>query len=417
MSSAEETNRLLDGNDSGNETLTFNIGGVVFETYRSTIMQIQSGPLRDESFLKTIHRPGKNDYFVDRDPDAFKIVLNYLRTGQVFIPSNIDGPLVRNELLFWGLTPDLKVIVSGDVPLPCSTIGHLAGVTENRNMSPHTGTGNKIWNILSNPETSMWAKIYAGISYLLMFLSVVIFVAATTPYLQTVQTVETNTTVDRAYDKITEEPVVLFEATIISLVCCLFFTVEYILRLLYSPNRKNFILSFLGIIDFLAILPEWLFFIIENLVAVNKSLMFLRVLRIFRILRLLRIFKHFKVMLGTDVFVYTLKSCFGQLIFITFLSFILVVFWGTLVYTVEIPGDEYGTRFESIPGAFWWAVITMTTVGYGDMFPETTQGQIVASLCAACGPLIIGLLVAVLVNGMINSSRKIKILPKKMMFK
>ncbi|XP_060593836.1 potassium voltage-gated channel subfamily D member 2-like [Ruditapes philippinarum] len=234
-----------------------------------------------------------------------------------------------------------------------------------------------------------------------------IFVAATTPYLQTVSTVETSTTVDRGYNKVTKEPVVLFEATIISLVCCLFFTVEYILRLLYSPNRKNFILSFLGIIDFLAILPEWLSFVIELLVAENLSVFrVFCVLRIFRILRLLRIFKHFKLMLGTDVFVYTLKSCFGQLIFITFLSSILVVFWGTVIYSAEFPG--YETKYQSIPDAFWWAVITMTTVGYGDMFPVTTEGQIVASLCAACGPLIIGLLVAVLVNGMINSSRKLQ---------
>ncbi|XP_060593849.1 potassium voltage-gated channel protein Shaw-like [Ruditapes philippinarum] len=117
MSSAIESNRLLEGNDSGNETLTFNIGGVIFETYRSTIMRIKSGPLTDESFLEANHRPGKNDYFFDRDPDAFKIVLNFLRTGKVFIPSHIDGPLVRNELMFWGLTPDLEVMISGDISL------------------------------------------------------------------------------------------------------------------------------------------------------------------------------------------------------------------------------------------------------------------------------------------------------------
>ncbi|XP_060601075.1 potassium voltage-gated channel protein Shaw-like [Ruditapes philippinarum] len=137
VSSAAETNRLLEGNESGNETLTFNIGGVIFETYRSTIMRIQSGPLTDESFLEVNQRPGKNDYFFDRDPDAFKIVLNYLRTGKVFIPSHIDGPLVRNELLFWGLTPDLEVMISGDVSMPRSTIGHLASMIENRNVSPH----------------------------------------------------------------------------------------------------------------------------------------------------------------------------------------------------------------------------------------------------------------------------------------
>ena len=81
-----------------------------------------------------------------------------------------------------------------------------------------------------------------------------------------------------------------------------------------------------------------------------------------------------------------------------------MLFWGTLAYGMEF--DTAYSKYENIPAACWWAVITMTTVGYGDIFPITWQGKIVASLCAMSGLMVIGLLISIIVVSMIESSRK-----------
>lgn len=156
------------------------------------------------------------------------------------------------------------------------------------------------------------------------------------------------------------------------------FTFEYIARIIVSRNPKKYIFSFFGIIDFLSILPAY----ISLFVAGYHSLI---ILRSFRLLRVFRIFKLVRFVGEASTLSRALVASKAKItVFITAVA-IIVVIMGTIMYIVE--GAEHG--FTSIPRSIYWAIVTLTTVGYGDIAPATVLGQSLASLIMILGYAII----------------------------
>ncbi len=156
------------------------------------------------------------------------------------------------------------------------------------------------------------------------------------------------------------------------------FTVEYILRLYSSPNRKGYVFSFFGIVDLLALLPSYL-----SLVFAGAQ--YLLVVRILRILRIFRVFR-LKSYLQQAGFLAAAFKTSQHKITVFFLSLLLLVtIFGSILYVVEGPNNG----FTSIPRSIYWAVVTLTTVGYGDISPKTPIGQAIASMVMITGYAII----------------------------
>ena len=156
------------------------------------------------------------------------------------------------------------------------------------------------------------------------------------------------------------------------------FTVEYVLRLYVSSNRTRYAFSFFGIIDLISTLPTYLALIFTG----AHSLI---VLRSFRLLRVFRIFKLARFIGEASQLRRALKASRPKIIvFITAVS-IIVIIMGTLMYIIE--GGKNG--FTSIPRSVYWAIVTLTTVGYGDIAPVTVLGQGVAALIMIMGYAII----------------------------
>lgn len=156
------------------------------------------------------------------------------------------------------------------------------------------------------------------------------------------------------------------------------FTIEYLLRLYAAPNRLRYMFSFYGIVDFLSIIPTYVSFFI---VGVQPLLVvrFLRILRIFRILRMA------DYMQQAGFLAMALRSSKQKIIVFFVTVAVLVTIFGSVVYVVE--GAENG--YTSIPVSIYWAIVTMTTVGYGDISPKTPLGQAIASLVMIMGYSII----------------------------
>ena len=177
------------------------------------------------------------------------------------------------------------------------------------------------------------------------------------------------------------------------------FTVEYLLRLYCSPKPKSYATSFYGVVDLLAILPTYLAIIFPG-ASFMGVVRLLRVMRIFRILKLVRYLQDSNILLRS-----LLMARRKILIFFSTVG-ILVVIFGALIFVIE--GPENG--FTSIPHSIYWAIVTITTVGYGDMIPQTALGKAIASLTMLLGYSILavptGIITAELSNEM-NSHKEL----------
>jgi len=182
-----------------------------------------------------------------------------------------------------------------------------------------------------------------------------------------------NTTSVRFRREVETEPIL----TYIEGVCVLWFTLEFLVRIVCCPDTLDFVKNLLNIIDFVAILPFYLEVGLSGLSskAARDVLGFLRVVRFVRILRIFKLTRHF---VGLRVLGHTLRASTNEfLLLIIFLALGVLIFATMIYYAERIgarPSDPRGTDhtdFKNIPIGFWWAVVTMTTLGYGDMYPKT----------------------------------------------
>ncbi|MFT5481530.1 MAG: voltage-gated potassium channel [Halieaceae bacterium] len=169
------------------------------------------------------------------------------------------------------------------------------------------------------------------------------------------------------------------------------FTIEYLLRLYCSPNVKGYATSFFGVVDILSILPTFVAFIFPG----ASSLLVIRLIRILRIFRVLRLFRYLS---EANVLTRSLLQSRRKIFIFLFMMLILSTVFGCLMYLIE--GPENG--FSSIPRSIYWAIVTITTVGYGDIVPHTVIGKALASLVMITGYAIIavptGIVTAELAN-------------------
>jgi voltage-gated potassium channel len=154
----------------------------------------------------------------------------------------------------------------------------------------------------------------------------------------------------------------------------IFFTIEYIVRIIISPAKRKYVFSFFGIIDLLSILPAYLSLVFTGM----HSLM---ILRSFRLLRVFRVFKLARFIGEASHLSQALRASRHKIIVFVVTVGIIVVIMGTVMYLIE--GSANG--FTSIPRSIYWAIVTLTTVGYGDIAPQTVLGQTLASMLMIMG--------------------------------
>lgn len=177
----------------------------------------------------------------------------------------------------------------------------------------------------------------------------------------------------------------------VELLCNAWFIIEFTTRFLVSPNMLDFIKSPVNLIDLVSTLS--FYFEIKQRLGEQTGLF--EALSIVRILRLFKLTRHSP---GLRILIHTFKASAKELTLLVFFLMLGIVVFASLVYYAERLQDNPDNEFKSIPLGLWWAIVTMTTVGYGDMAPKTYVGMFVGALCALAGVLTIALPVPVIVS-------------------
>ncbi|XP_062573132.1 potassium voltage-gated channel protein Shaw-like isoform X8 [Saccostrea cucullata] len=397
-----------------------NVGGIRHETYKATLKKIPATRLSRLTEALANYDPILNEYFFDRHPGVFAQILNYYRTGKLHYPTDVCGPLFEEELEFWGLdsnqvepccwmtytqhrdTQDVLAILDRldldtDKPTEEDIMKKFGWEEEYRagELNCWQRIQPKIWALFDEPYSSNAAKVIAVVSVFFIVVSILSFCLKTHPEMRVpVLRNTTSNTSDgqmswRLEKKKTEPHQAFFY---IECASNAWFTFEIIIRLIVAPNKLDFLKAPVNIIDIIATLSFYLDFMLTKLKQENDILEFFSIIRIMRLCKLTR---HSA---GLKILIHTFKASAKELVLLVFFLVLGIVIFAALIFYAERIQYNPDNDFTSIPVGLWWAIVTMTTVGYGDMAPKTYVGMFVGALCALLGVLTIALPVPVIVS-------------------
>ncbi|XP_057710663.1 potassium voltage-gated channel subfamily D member 2-like [Corythoichthys intestinalis] len=374
-----------EGRHGKDEVLVLNVSGSRFQTWRNTLERYPDTLLgsseKDFFFLQD-----SNEFFFDRDPDLFRHILNFYRTGNLHFPRQECIAAFDEELTFFGIVPE----VIGD----CCYEDYKDRRRENQERlqdDEETDPANEpvparsnlresMWRAFENPHTSTMALVFYYVTGFFIAVSVFANVLETVPCGRRFEQAKTTSCGERY----------ALAFFCLDTACVLIFTVEYVLRLAAAPSRFKFVKSVMSLIDVVAIMPYYIGLVMPENEDVSGAFVTLRVFRVFRI------FKFSRHSAGLRILGYTLQSCASELGFLLFSLTMAIIIFATVMFYAE--KSSKGSAFTSIPAAFWYTIVTMTTLGYGDMVPKTITGKIVGSICSLSGVLVIALPVPVIVS-------------------
>nr|XP_046239151.1 potassium voltage-gated channel subfamily D member 3-like isoform X1 [Scatophagus argus] len=371
-----------DNSKRQDELIILNVSGRRFQTWRTTLDRYPD-TLLGSSEKDFFYNEESKEYFFDRDPDAFRSILNFYRTGKLHYPRHECISAYDEELTFFGIIPE----IIGDCcyeeykDRKRENLERLQDdQEENKDQKlPNMNFRQTMWRAFENPHTSTMALVFYYVTGFFIAVSVITNV---------VETVPCGSTANQKDMPCGERYTVAFFC--MDTACVMIFTVEYLMRLFAAPSRYRFMRSVMSIIDVVAILPYYIGLVMTNNEDVSGAFVTLRVFRVFRI------FKFSRHSQGLRILGYTLKSCASELGFLLFSLTMAIIIFATVMFYAEKGSSS--SKFTSIPASFWYTIVTMTTLGYGDMVPKTIAGKIFGSICSLSGVLVIALPVPVIVS-------------------
>uniref|UniRef100_A0A3Q4B782 Potassium channel, subfamily V, member 2a n=1 Tax=Mola mola TaxID=94237 RepID=A0A3Q4B782_MOLML len=324
-----------------------------------------------------------NEYFFDRDPDVFHSIFNFYRTGVLWIKDESCPRNFLEEINYWGvriknthrccrisfeerqdeLNEQLKIQRELEAEVE---------IEENEELFHDMLMGQRrraIWNLMEKPFSSIKAKLMAVASSLFVLISLVAMTLNTVEEMQ--YRTPTGQLSGKTYWEYVESMCIYLQAI-----------------LEFFDREENYVKHEADM---------------QAVGQVGKLGQVLRIMRLMRIFRILKLARHST---GLRAFGFTLRQCYQQ-VGCLFLFIAMGIFsFSAMVYTVE--HDMPQTNFTSIPHAWWWAAVSISTVGYGDVYPETTLGRIFAFVCISFGIILNGLPISILFNKFSDYYSKLK---------
>uniref|UniRef100_A0A673GZE8 Potassium voltage-gated channel subfamily G member 2-like n=1 Tax=Sinocyclocheilus rhinocerous TaxID=307959 RepID=A0A673GZE8_9TELE len=405
------------GADEGalvDRTAIINVGGIRYRIPWSTLEEFpltRLGKLRSCSNAEEIldlcddYDAHCNEFFFDRSPSAFRSIVTFLAAGKLRLLREMCALSFQEELLYWGveeaslewcclrklrlrqeeqrerlrLEEEEAELTS---PQSCEEAPGVECPEEGR----MDGCMHSLRDMVENPHSGIPGKIFACLSVVFVAITAVTLCVSTMPDLREEEervSVHLNCS-QRCYN--------IF---VLETVCVGWFSLEFLLRFIQTQSKCMFLRTPLNIIDVVAILPYYITLIVDSVSVsdrpagsgnnyLEKVGLVLRVLRALRIFYVMRLARH---SLGLQTLGLTVHRCTREFGLLLLFLCVAMALFSPLVFLAE---SEMGAKqeFTSIPGSYWWAVISMTTVGYGDMVPRSIPGQVVALSSILSGILL-----------------------------
>ncbi|CAL8078827.1 unnamed protein product [Calicophoron daubneyi] len=361
-----------ESSSESSDRIVLNVSGLKFETWTAVLDNHPDTLLGNAEKRKAYYDAKHKEYFFDRHRPSFEAIFNYYQYGgRLKRPIVVSDDVFLSELEFFEIEQEA-----------IESYKKHEGYVPEVIILPENPTKRKLWLLFEYPETSMLAFCFSVASVLFTVTSIILFCVETLPvYAQT-------------HCEPGDKPNFRDPFFIIETMCTVWFTFEILIRFVSCPSYLAFIKDVKNWVDLAAIVPYYIT-LINVLISFScegakssASLAFLRVIR------LIRVFKLTKHSSGLQVLVLTFKESIEGLGLFLVAFIVCILVFSSTIYYVEI--DRKGSQIESIPDAFWWAVITMCTVGYGDKVPKGPLGKVVGSVCAVAGVLTLAIPVPII---------------------
>ncbi|KAI8495546.1 delayed rectifier potassium channel [Branchiostoma belcheri] len=364
------------------ERVVINVSGLRFVSTLQTLERYPDTLLGDPRRLRWYHDSTRNEFFFDRHRPSFEAILQFYQTGgELKCPQEVPSDVFVAEMEFYDLGEDMIKAFREEMGMELPSSDEIP--------PPENEMLLKIWRLFRDPGSSYMAKlsplylrryhryrrgsIPTLTSVLMIIMSVLVTCIETVPEVQT--WVHTYTYTSGANGTLLRLPATRNPFFVAETIYVAWFTLELVLGFLACSDRCRYSKDYMNILDFVGIILYLVDVGIE-LSAVNSAGQIDRVvsaLWVARLIRILRVVKLTRYSVDMQLFWRAMTNSLPAMVLHMFTSLVLMVLFSGIVYYWE--SEEPGTAFTSIPDTFWWAIITMINIGYGDHIPHTLVGK------------------------------------------
>ncbi|XP_046366359.2 potassium voltage-gated channel subfamily C member 3-like [Haliotis rufescens] len=384
------------------DTVNINVSGKKFTIRKSVLLRFPQTKLGRLTEKWPEYNPEENEYFFDRNPKVMLSIFDLYRTGELHLPKNVCSFTVKTELDFWQIDESLISECCWKMYTTTLKAKAVIDVIE-KSLNEHPfvnreelSTRQHLWMTMEFPQHSIVSKIWFTIYMLFVSMVVIIACLYTIPQLrEPLRKEDSHLASGSILDMLLKSEM---KGTIyrLDLACLVFFTVELLTKFTICPEKKRFFSFGLNNLDVTLTLIMWTAVVLDHIPIVEHVHIAHTVLRAMFCLNVLRIFHLGKSSNVMKLLIFTLKaslSAFGLLLVTLTMA---VIIYATLAYFAEVATKA--DTFSNIPIAIWWTVVTMTTVGYGDICPQSWAGYVVGVICSLSGILLIAMPIAIIAS-------------------